>query len=398
MDGINGQALPSGICFQHIKALSNVSKLSIWFSCGSREEKDGEYGIVHLAEHCIYYIIKEKMINTSASVSAQISYDYTLLEITVLNEEIDKVIKILSECFLNPIISTEVIQMEKKRIGEEYIARSVNKDYMMTDLLYESIWNNQLNHSPMGKLELINGFELIRVQSIIRKILCSRMVIVYMGGIEYYQMISILSSAKLQEFTQEESNIVAEFKDVNQDIIMGKEKKVEHLNLVFVPSEKIKGSDYAKFVFWSTALAGHPRAILPEKICFQNPLSYYVKSETINHRLESMLKISAIINNDKLTEVEKHIKEAVYNVKLIDEKQFKQIKVIMDSYMQEMLNSSSSLMRFIGNILIINSNLESNEALDVIVNCAQRISLDDIYDFHNRNIVNYKVSTVNFKG
>lgn len=120
--------LPNGVrlIYQNIDHVRSVSA-GIWVDCGSKNETSENNGISHFIEHMMFKGSRARtpgelahdMDMLGAMMNAFTSKENTCYHVKCLDDDLYSALDILSEMFLNPLLSPSAIEQEKRVILEE---------------------------------------------------------------------------------------------------------------------------------------------------------------------------------------------------------------------------------------------------------------------------------------
>lgn len=142
-----------------VREVHTVPKVSVqlWYSVGSKDEKDKEKGIAHLIEHMIFKgtdKLSESDINTvthmlSGSCNAFTSYDYTGYLFNFPTQHWHEALRIMSDCMTNCTFKEFMLSSEMKAVIQEL--KMVRDQYVrnLVDEIISVIFQDHPYHHPI---------------------------------------------------------------------------------------------------------------------------------------------------------------------------------------------------------------------------------------------------------
>ena len=116
-----------GVLIVPIASLSSLTA-TVWVKTGSRDENIENNGISHFLEHVVFKgskkypsakIIADELDGMGSEHNAATSKDWTKYYIKSRSSDLEKVLDMLSDVVVNPILASEEIEREKGAIIEE---------------------------------------------------------------------------------------------------------------------------------------------------------------------------------------------------------------------------------------------------------------------------------------
>ncbi|MFA4967966.1 MAG: pitrilysin family protein, partial [Candidatus Margulisiibacteriota bacterium] len=142
--------------------------VGIMVGAGSGDELHDEEGLTHFIEHMAFkgtpkrsaFEIAEALDEVGGRFNAYTSKEQTMYYSIVLDKHLDVAVDVLSDIFLNPLIKTEDLNMEKGVILEEINMYEDTPDELIHDLFAETILHGHpLGKPTIGTKESVSGFE-----------------------------------------------------------------------------------------------------------------------------------------------------------------------------------------------------------------------------------------------
>ncbi len=159
--------LPNGIRLVHHRTNGMVAHCGLIFNTGSRDEKTKEHGIVHLIEHMLFkgtrkrkaYYILSYLDNAGGELNAYTTKEETTIHASVLKEDFEKAVDIISDIAFNSLFPEKEIAKEKDVIIEEINSYLDNPGELIFDDFEEMVFSGQpLGQNILGTPESVRSF------------------------------------------------------------------------------------------------------------------------------------------------------------------------------------------------------------------------------------------------
>lgn len=172
--------LDNGLRFIYEKGSSMLTSISIALEAGAAVEDgfQGKYGLAHATEHIIFKGTKsrtESEINEILSKlfgfhNAMTNYPYVVYYGTLLEEDFEEGIDILSDILINPSFPVDGFKEEMNSIREELNEWDEELDQFCEDKLFiHSFTSNRLKYPIIGKHEDLNNISLDDIKEFYNK-------------------------------------------------------------------------------------------------------------------------------------------------------------------------------------------------------------------------------------
>src|SRR5215203_5909535 len=162
-------ALDNGIrlvteSMSHVRSVS----LGVWLARGSRHETDEESGIAHFVEHMLFKgtatrsaeDIAQAIDSIGGQLDAFTAKEYASYYIKVLDEHLPLALDILSDIVLNPALTADDIEREKKVVLEEIKMVEDTPDDLVHELFTQGFWEDHpLGRPILGRPETVDSFD-----------------------------------------------------------------------------------------------------------------------------------------------------------------------------------------------------------------------------------------------
>ena len=147
--------LENGIRVVHLRTNGMVAHCGLVINIGSRNERDNEHGMVHFIEHMLFkgtrkrktYHILSSLEDAGGELNAYTTKEETAIHASVLKEEFEKAVDIISDITFNSVFPSKEIEKEKDVIIEEINSYLDDPAELIFDDFEEMIFPGQ----PIGR-------------------------------------------------------------------------------------------------------------------------------------------------------------------------------------------------------------------------------------------------------
>jgi predicted Zn-dependent peptidase len=147
--------LDNGIRLVHYRTNGMVAHCGLIINTGSRDEKTREHGMVHFIEHMLFkgtrkrkaYYILSCLDNAGGELNAYTTKEETAIHASVLKEDFEKAVDIISDITFNSVFPEKEIAKEKDVIIEEINSYLDNPAELIFDDFEEMVFSGQ----PLGR-------------------------------------------------------------------------------------------------------------------------------------------------------------------------------------------------------------------------------------------------------
>ena len=147
--------LENGIRVVHLRTNGMVAHCGLVINTGSRNERDNEHGMVHFIEHMLFkgtrkrktYHILSSLEDAGGELNAYTTKEETAIHASVLKEEFEKAVDIISDITFNSVFPSKEIEKEKDVIIEEINSYLDDPAELIFDDFEEMIFPGQ----PIGR-------------------------------------------------------------------------------------------------------------------------------------------------------------------------------------------------------------------------------------------------------
>lgn len=146
---------------------SRAISLGFWVRSGSASESKSEHGIAHFVEHLMFKGTKSRspvqiareIERVGGEINAFTDREATCYHTTVLAEDTEVALDLLSDILQNSTFPDNEIKREKDVILEEIKMYEDSPDDLVIDLIYETMFYNQIfGRSIIGTKQSLKGF------------------------------------------------------------------------------------------------------------------------------------------------------------------------------------------------------------------------------------------------
>ena len=147
--------LDNGIRLVHYRTNGMVAHCGLIINTGSRDENKREHGMVHFIEHMLFkgtrkrkaYYILSCLDNAGGELNAYTTKEETAIHASVLKEDFEKAVDIISDITFNSVFPEKEITKEKDVIIEEINSYLDNPAELIFDDFEEMVFSGQ----PLGR-------------------------------------------------------------------------------------------------------------------------------------------------------------------------------------------------------------------------------------------------------
>lgn len=159
--------LDNDIRLVHHRTNGMVAHCGLILNTGSRDEREKEHGLAHFIEHMLFkgtikrkpYYIFSCLDNAGGELNAYTTKEETAIHASVLKEDFEKAVDIISDLTYNSIFPEKEIIKEKDVIIEEINSYLDSPAELIFDEFEEMVYEGQaLGRSILGKPELIRSY------------------------------------------------------------------------------------------------------------------------------------------------------------------------------------------------------------------------------------------------
>jgi len=189
------QAMP------HTRSVS----MGVWVNAGARDETDAENGLSHFIEHMIFkgtrqrsaFQIAKEFDAIGGHTNAFTTMEHTCYHAKVLDYQVEKMVDILSDIFLNSVFDPSEVERERPVILQEIGMVEDSPDEYIHYLAGRNFWGEAaLGRSILGTRDNISRFNAEAIRHFFHKLYQpERIVIAAAGHLEHDRLVDLVGPA-----------------------------------------------------------------------------------------------------------------------------------------------------------------------------------------------------------
>jgi predicted Zn-dependent peptidase len=195
--------LPNGVRLvsQHMPHTRSVS-MGVWVNVGARDEADTENGLSHFIEHMIFkgtrqrsaFQIAKEFDAIGGHTNAFTSMEHTCYHAKVLDRQVETMVDILSDIFLNSIFDPREVERERPVILQEIGMIEDSPEEYIHYLAGHNFWGDApLGRSILGTRENVANFNADAIRHFFHRLYQpERIVIAAAGHIEHHRLVDLV--------------------------------------------------------------------------------------------------------------------------------------------------------------------------------------------------------------
>jgi predicted Zn-dependent peptidase len=178
----------------HVRSAS----VGVWVKVGSSCEKDSESGLSHFIEHMVFkgterrsaFEIATVLESLGGDLNAFTDREYTCFHSTVLSENLDVALDVLSDLTLRPSFPAAELERERKVLLQELSMVEEAPDDYIADVFLSSIWPKQpIGRSIIGTRQTIRNLSRAQMVRYFKEhYVAENMVISVAGNINFHDL------------------------------------------------------------------------------------------------------------------------------------------------------------------------------------------------------------------
>jgi predicted Zn-dependent peptidase len=151
---------------EHVDSVRSLS-IGVWVRVGARYESAAESGMSHFLEHMVFkgthlrdaYELALSLESVGGHLDAFTGREVTCFDARALDEHLDLAVEVLADLVLNPKLSPEDVEKEKKVILDEIHTYEDTPDERVHDLFADVVWaGHPLGNRILGTRESVQAF------------------------------------------------------------------------------------------------------------------------------------------------------------------------------------------------------------------------------------------------
>lgn len=366
--------LVNGIRLVTIKKDTNIASIHVGIEAGSLDEMEDENGICHFIEHMLFKGTKKRDNNKinkdleerAGTYNAYTDYTSTVLSVTVLEEEFEDSIEILSDIIMNPTFPEEEIEKERGVILTE-IKTCVDdiEDYSLNKVHELAFKKSPLKYDVIGTEKNVKNFTKEQLEKFydanFRPDRC---------------IISIVSSLKHNEM----KNIIEKYfgkwsksESIKRDVIIEKNRAVEKISykenieqntLVYLYTfHGLSRREELALDILNHKLGESPNSILFRALREERGLAYYVYTEMDTTEGIKTYYIYTAVGEDDIWEVKEIIEDCIKRINtreiVISKRDIELMKKVIKTSIALILEDSEGLGSYVLNQKLMGKRIDA---------------------------------------
>ena len=151
--------LPNGIKGIHRRTKSSITHCALVVNAGTRDEREGEYGLAHFAEHAFFkgtshrkaYQVNCRLENRGGELNAYTTKEDTTIHATTLRTDFQKAAELIADVAFNSTFPEHELQREREVIIDEINTYKDSPVDMIFDSFEDMIFEgSELGHNILG--------------------------------------------------------------------------------------------------------------------------------------------------------------------------------------------------------------------------------------------------------
>jgi predicted Zn-dependent peptidase len=292
----------------HVRSVS----IGVWLARGSRHEPQEQSGIAHFVEHMLFKGtatrsaegIAQAIDSVGGQMDAFTAKEYASYYIKVLDEHLGFAVDVLSDIVMNPALSVEDIEREKKVVLEEIKMVEDTPDDLVHELFTENFWaDHPLGRPILGTKETVESL----TQDALRRYFLGaytapNLIVAAVGNVDHARVRDIIGRAfeKLPTTTDPLHEVPPRV--VPRTVIRNKELEQSHVCLGTAGYRQDHEERYSSYVM-NTILGGSMSSRLFQNVREKRGLAYAVFSGLSAYRDTGSMTIYAGCSNDAVGEL-----------------------------------------------------------------------------------------------
>jgi len=211
---INNRVLDNGIrLISEPIASTKAAAIGFWFSCGSRDERDGEYGVTHFIEHMVFkgtvrhstFEIARYFDRIGGYVNAFTEREHVCIHCLVPSYAAAEATALIADMVFNSAMADEDIERERDVIETEVLAALEDPDEMGMDAAVASIFPGHPVSRPIGgTAKNIQSLKRDTIRGAYRRMLAAgQLLVTCAGNFDQDELERALGSIEMPDFRRE---------------------------------------------------------------------------------------------------------------------------------------------------------------------------------------------------
>jgi predicted Zn-dependent peptidase len=203
---IRKTVLPNGVRIVSLPMAHTRSvSVGVWVNAGARDEADPENGLSHFIEHMIFkgtqkrsaFQIAKEFDAIGGHTNAFTTMEHTCYHAKVLDTQIETMVEILSDIFLNSVFDPREVERERPVILQEIGMVEDSPDEHIHYLSGSNFWgDNPLGRSILGTRENIAQFSAEMIRGFFQRLYQpERIVVAAAGHLDHHRLVDLVGPA-----------------------------------------------------------------------------------------------------------------------------------------------------------------------------------------------------------
>ena len=182
----------------HVRSVA----MGVWVQVGSRDETDAESGLSHFIEHMIFkgtarrtaFQIAKEFDAIGGQTNAFTSMEHTCYHARVLDTQLETMVDIFSDIFLNSMFDGKEVERERPVIFQEIGMVEDSPEELVHVMMGPAFWGGHpLGRSILGSRENIQRFDSQAIKGFFaRRYQPDRIVIAIAGNVDHYHLVEMV--------------------------------------------------------------------------------------------------------------------------------------------------------------------------------------------------------------
>ncbi len=185
--------LPNGIRGIHRRTHSSVTHCGLIVGGGTRDERQGEFGLAHFTEHGLFkgterrkaYQVNCRLENLGGELNAYTTKEDTTVHATTLKGDFRKAVELISDIAFHSTFLDREMEREKEVVYDEINSYKDSPAEMIYDSFEDMLFaGSELGHNILGLKRDIRQFDSVKINSFRDRIYTTdQMVFSSIGGV-----------------------------------------------------------------------------------------------------------------------------------------------------------------------------------------------------------------------
>ncbi len=266
--------------------------MGVWVSVGARDESESESGLSHFIEHMIFkgtarrsaFQIAKEFDAIGGQTNAFTSMEHTCYHARVIDSQVETMVEILSDIFLNSLFDPAEVERERPIICQEIGMVEDSPEEYVHVLSGRNLWGNHpLGRSILGSRENVIRFDASTIKSFFRRFYHpERIIISVAGNVDHQRFVELVGPAF--ETIAPSGSLPARTTPVVKARVRTHRRELEQEHICLsTPGLSVTDSKRFVFCLLNTILGGNMSSRLFQQIREQRGLAYSVYSFMSSH-------------------------------------------------------------------------------------------------------------------